>query len=74
MRTCRRVAAPVAVLIFAATALAAGEEDAALRHARKLLASTILVDGHPVPPSRNLDEYREVAACPAVVQLLCHAT
>lgn len=42
----RRLALVAAALLLAPPALAAGDEDAALRHARELLASTILVDGH----------------------------
>ena len=39
-------AALAALLLFASPALAGTDEDAALRHARELLASTILIDGH----------------------------
>lgn len=42
----RLAAVATAAFVLAVPAFALEEEDAALRHARELLASTILVDGH----------------------------
>jgi membrane dipeptidase len=51
--------------LLSITAIAAGGEDAALRHARAVLASAILIDGHndlPMAIKRNAAAPSDVAA------------
>ena len=67
MNTKTHLAPALAALLslFSITAIAAGGEDAALRHARAVLASAILIDGHndlPMAIKRNAAAPSDVAA------------